>query len=508
MPHFAYDASLAEKGLLELEAMLEKPKSDLRKPALTQATAACSKFLRPSSIQYQGPLKRTAYLDGLRGFAALLVYSLHHEIWGHSGVKGELILENAFGWDKRYYAVCFPGIRLFFSGGHLAVAIFFIISGYVLSIKPLTLIQARETTQLADNLGSALFRRWLRLYIPVMYTTFLWMSSWHLFHIRSGNPLAQPPEPTYFDEIWKWYCDFKNFSFLFQGEPWNAYNDHTWSIPMEFRGSIVVYASLLAFARCRRNTRLCCEAGLVYYFLYIVDGWYCGLFAMGMFLCDLDLLAYKNELPRCFYRLSPLRSWIFYALLIASLYLGGVPSITNNLAHLRKSPGWYYLSFLKPQAVYDFRWFFRFWAATLFVISMPRIPWLKAFFETPFCQYFGRVAFGFYLVHGPVLWTLGDRLYAATGRVREGHIGIVPGWMNLLPIPAHGPFGLEMNFLIPHLVLLPFTLWLAVLVTQFFDEPSVKFSQWVYRKVIDPDEVPEKTVRWAKGGLIRSYSSR
>ena len=498
MARLPEDAAMEEKGLLR------QPVPDFKAHTLTSATTACTDMLRLSlwnsaRRRNRQPLRRTAYLDGLRGFAALMVYCLHHQVWGHSGVGGEFILENAFGWDRQYYFVCLPGIRILFSGGHFGVAIFFVISGYVLSAKPLSLIHAAETTQLADNLGSALFRRWLRLFIPVICTTFLWMTSWHLFGIKSGNPIAAPPERTYFDEIWKWYCDFKNYAFVFNDKYENAYNDHTWSIPLEFRGSIVVYTTLLALSRCRRNARLSCEAALIFYFLYIVDGWYCALFMMGVFLSDLDLLASKNNLPSIIAQLQPLRDWgIFYLLLGISLYLGGVPSITDDVPHLRKTPGWYYLSFLKPQAVYDIRWFFRFWAATLAMISIPRISWLQGFFETPFCQYLGKVSFGFYLVHGPVLWTLGDRLYAATGRVREGHVAIVPGWINLFPIPSHGPFGLELNFLIPHVILLPFTLWLAEIVTKLVDEPSVRVSQWLYGRTLDPGDMLEKTVKRAK----------
>jgi len=490
MPLFSPDTVLAEKGLRELEAMLDNPYDRPPMSMSNRATSVYAKLVKPKSQQERPPkqLRRTAYLDGLRGFAALLVFSLHHQVWGHSGIGGEFILENAFGWDGKYYLVCIPGLRILFSGGHLAVAVFFVISGYVLCAKPLSLIQAGEQIKLADNLASALFRRWLRLYIPVAGSTFLWMTSWHLFNIRSSNPIAQAPESSWRAEIWKWYCDFKNYSFVFQGEPWNAYNDHTWSIPMEFRGSLVVFTCMLAFSRCSRNARLWCEVGLIYYFLYIVDGWFCALFVAGMLLCDLDLLADRNELPRAIERLKSCQGWIFYVLFAIALYLGGVPSITNDLDHLRKSPGWYLLSFFKPQAFWDFRWFFRFWAATFVVVSVPRIPWLKSFFETPFCQYLGRVSFAFYLVHGPVLWTLGDRLYAATGRIREGHIGIVPNWINVLQMPGYGPFGLELNYIVPQLMLLAFTLWLAEVITRLFDEPSVRFSQWLYKSVAEPEK--------------------
>jgi hypothetical protein len=236
--------------------------------------------------------------------------------------------------------------------------------------------------------------------------------------------------------------------------------------------------------------RLCFEAALIFYFLYIVDGWYCALFVMGLLLCDIDLLASKGQLPKIFNRLRPLESWIYYVLILSSLYLGGVPSITNELSHLRKEPGWYLLSFLKPQAVWDFRWFFRFWAATFAMVAIPRLPWLRSFFETSFCQYLGRISFGLYLVHGPVLWTIGDRVYAAVGRLRVNQPAVVGGWINLFPFPNWGIFGLEINYLIPHLILLPFTLWCAELVTKLIDDPSVKFARWLLNYSMEPKRGP------------------
>lgn len=433
---------------------------------------------RRSSAHARG----TAYLDGLRGFAALMVYILHHELWAHDAVGAGRIFESGFGYDQQYYFACLPFVRTFFSGGHYAVTTFFVISGYVLSAKPLTLIHAGDYTKLGDNLASALFRRWIRLYLPLICTTFVTMSSWHAFGIRT----VPSPRSTFREELWNWYVEFKNFSFVFRigGEPWFTYNYHTWSIPVEFRGSIAVYTALMAFSRGTRNARLCCEVGLIVYFLYIVDGAFCAMFVAGMLLCDLDLLAANNSLPRFLSRLEPFKRPIYYILLLISIYLGGVPSQNSDVLVLRASPGWYYLSFLKPQAVFDYKWFYLFWAATLLVASIPRIPWLKGFFLTRFNQHLGRISFAFYLVHGPVLWTVGDRLYAATGWSRESHATTLPGWANRFPLPKYGPLGLELSFLAPHLIILPVTLWLAEMVTKLVDDPSVRFSQWAYRMTL------------------------
>lgn len=382
-------------------------------------------------------------------------------------------------------------IRTFFTGGHFAVSVFFIISGYVLSAKPLALIHANEYIKLGDNLASALFRRWLRLFLPIIVVTFLYMTSWHLFGIWTVSPEHQP---TYREELWNWYKEFKSFSFLFRtgGEGWFTYDFPTWSIPVEFKGSIAVYTALMAFSRCTKNARLLGSLGLIFYFMYIADGWYGAMFIAGMLLCELDLLARNNELPSFLQRLDPYKKPIYYLLFAVSILLGGIPSHTSDIEVLRASPGWKTLSYLTPQACYDYKWFFLFWAAIFLVSSIPRIWWLKAFFECRFNQYLGHISFALYLVHGPIIWTLGDRLYVATGWYREAHEIYTPHWINRFALSKGGPLGLEPSFLAPHIILLPFSFWIAEIVTKLVDEPTVNFGRWVYAKMLPPVELQTK----------------
>lgn len=476
------DVDLLEKG--PWSEVIEAPQPS----STTRAKAWLLHLVKPSFIgkcsRHGEKPRRTAYLDGLRGFAALLVYWGHHELWAHDALSPDRILENSYGYEKQTFFACLPFVRNFFSGGHFAVTVFFVLSGYVLSAKPMAMIHAGEHMKLGEGLASALFRRWLRLHLPVICTTFLYMTSWHVLRYR-----AYPdPQRTYPDELWNWYTELKNFSFVFRtgGEPWFSYSFHVWSIPVEFRGSIVIYTALLALSRCTRNVRLGCEAALIFYFMYIVDGWFCALFVAGMLLCDLDLLEQSDDLPDFFTALGRFKTTFFYVLFLASLYLGGVPSYDSDVHVLRDSPGWHYLSYLKPQAVYDYKWFYLFWASTFLVASIPRIPWLKAFFEAHFNQYLGRISFAFYLVHGPLLWSVGDRVYAAVGWSKESQAVNIPGWINLLPLSKIGPFGLELSFLVAHLVLFPLTLWVAEMTTTLIDEPSVNLSQWLYRWTLAP----------------------
>jgi peptidoglycan/LPS O-acetylase OafA/YrhL len=438
-------------------------------------------------------LRPTAYLDGLRGFAALIVYIHHHELKAHEASGQTKIFETGFGYEGNYHFAAFPGIRQFLGGGHLAVSTFFVLSGYVLALKPLNLIQAGDLVQFGDHLASSFFRRWIRLFLPLIITTLVYITTWHLFGLWVKGIERQG---SWIDEIRAFYLEFKNFSFVFKegGEPWLKHNFHLWSIPVEMKGSIVIFTTLAAVSRCTSHARLWCQSALIFYFMYIVDGWYCAMFSMGMLLCDLDLLAEKGELPRVLARLEPWKDFIYYHLLLLSMFLGGVPSENRDVEQLSKSRGWYFLSFLKPQAVFDYKWFYLFWAATFLVAATSRIHWLKRFFETRFCQYLGRIAFSLYMVHGPVMWTLGERLYAAAGWVSDEHLEHIPRWCNALHLPRVGPVGLEVSLLLPHIILLPVTLALADITTRMVDTPSVKLAGWIYKRTLE-DVPPVKQAK-------------
>ncbi|WYZ42506.1 hypothetical protein EsH8_VI_000205 [Colletotrichum jinshuiense] len=434
--------SWCERPKWVAEAIDWKPATLVRskRPSRLNLSRIGSFFWPIKDTKTSETLRPTAYLDGLRGFAAFLVYWHHNQLWAHEPDVQNRIFENAFGYENKYHLAAFPGIRHLFTGGHFAVSVFFVISGYVLSAKPLSLIQSAEYGKLAENLGSALFRRWIRLFLPLVATTFIYMSLIHIFDLWIDNIERQS---TWKEDVWSWYCELKNFSFIFTtgGNPFFSWNPHLWSIPVEMKGSIIIYTALLAFSRCTRNARLWCEVGLAFYFMYIADGWYGAMFVMGMMLCDLDLLAKKNDLPAIFKRLEPAKVFIYYHLFVISIYLGGVPSFSRNVMKLSDNRGWYYLSLLKPQAVYDFKWFYLFWAAVLLVASIPRIWWLKRFFETRFCQYLGRISYALYLVHGPVLGTLGDRIYTAVGFYKDSEKEHLAHLVDKFPLPKIGPLG-------------------------------------------------------------------
>jgi peptidoglycan/LPS O-acetylase OafA/YrhL len=75
-------------------------------------------------------------------------------------------------------------------GGYLSVAIFFIMSGYVCSIKPLKLSRSGKADDAKKNAASSAFRRVFRIGAPAMVATTI---SWIVdrlggFNISKGMP--------------------------------------------------------------------------------------------------------------------------------------------------------------------------------------------------------------------------------------------------------------------------------------------------------------------------------
>lgn len=119
----------------------------------------------PTDVKTPKPLHPTAWLDGMRGIAALLVYVYHlsystHDVmtaWTPTGKRDFLRL---------------PLIRFFYNG-HFMVSIFFVLSGYALSYKPVKQIRKGEIQPMLEGLASSVFRRWMRLYLPCLVSTLM-----------------------------------------------------------------------------------------------------------------------------------------------------------------------------------------------------------------------------------------------------------------------------------------------------------------------------------------------
>jgi peptidoglycan/LPS O-acetylase OafA/YrhL len=117
---------------------------------------------RRSSTDYRERIYRsTDFLDGIRGVASLVVLLTHTLVNTHQ----ELYFGFGSGPSGNYYVLQLPFIRLLY-GGSSMVAMFFIVSGYVLSFKPLQNARLAQWNDLYLQLSSSVLRRTARLLIP------------------------------------------------------------------------------------------------------------------------------------------------------------------------------------------------------------------------------------------------------------------------------------------------------------------------------------------------------
>jgi peptidoglycan/LPS O-acetylase OafA/YrhL len=416
--------------------------------------------LLPSFLHPTNPAKparkihATSYLDGLRGVAALIVLHSHFLTnWFYPLRSGYLSSETDI------HILQLPIIRLFYAG-RASVAIFFVISGFVLSYKPLQLLRNGEQGKVLQTLGSSVFRRSFRLWIPIIVGTFISavLACYNLYTpVPSRGELIPPVFPTWQEQMWHWWGDLCQFSFPWKGAGVDGngaagfvYNGHLWTIPVEFYGSIVVFVTVLGLSGVNRGKGwmgIAVGTGLVWYAIW-GGRWDVGLFLGGVVLAEwslinspekglplhrspsnvnLDSLSKRNEtsgLARIARKLlaalhllthPSLRLLTFFktplnlALLPTSLFL-------LSYAGESASPGHFH-DFLIPytpemwESVNLGRE--HYWltlGALLLLFTLTNSPALQRPFNSRFAQYLGDISYSLYIVHGMVLFTLGTFL--------------------------------------------------------------------------------------------------
>lgn len=104
----------------------------------------------------------------MRGVAAFLVIVFHLVVCCYDAKHGY-----ASGKDGEHREFLkLPFIRIIYAGPTM-VSIFFVVSGYALSYKPVKLMRSKNWQSLSQSLASSIFRRAIRLFLPCIVSTFL-----------------------------------------------------------------------------------------------------------------------------------------------------------------------------------------------------------------------------------------------------------------------------------------------------------------------------------------------
>lgn len=232
------------------------------------------------------------------------------------------------------------------------------------------------------------------------------------------------------------YAEWANpFNF---GHYHTRYDPHTFTIPMEFRGSILIYVFLLATAAIKAKWRTRIGSFLSAYSLFI-GRWDMATFMGGMLLSEHDVRRSSELLPSVAgararggdFQKTTKGTALRWAGIVLALYFLSYPD-----SGAEYTPGFAYLSTWVPKYYHPLSgWmFYQAMGAVLLVACILRSPVLVRLLESRFPQYLGKVSFSLYLVHGPVLHSLGfwimPRLFDSFGKTG----GYAIGWVILMAV--------------------------------------------------------------------------
>jgi peptidoglycan/LPS O-acetylase OafA/YrhL len=220
-----------------------------------------SSHTQPASLE-RGAV-RFRFLDGLRGWAAVVVL-LHHLFV--DGLPANSLMADRALWAK-----------VFFLNGTLAVSVFFVISGFSLSIRYLETGDGRALGRIAAG-------RYLRLALPIMAICAL---TYALLASGLIPPAAQRPSPL--DQFLGFTPSIEgllSFSLLkvfvaYSGA--ESYDPPLWTMTYEFFGSFAVFALIACLRPSRLRTVM---LGVLFVALTLLQTYF-ALFVAGILIADL-----------------------------------------------------------------------------------------------------------------------------------------------------------------------------------------------------------------------------
>jgi peptidoglycan/LPS O-acetylase OafA/YrhL len=306
------------------------------------------------------PKLRLEFLDGLRGWGALMVFLYHLIV--------QLLFNTAPPYQSKYLA--------FLLDGDFAVFIFFVLSGFVLSIKFVISPGKYSLTQ-------AVIARYFRLMLPIIITSFvayMLMLAHAMYNVPASVPANAPQwlgvyfnfEPTL-----AYFLQFNLYYVFFNFNPGANFNPVLWTIAYEFTGSMLVYLIIGFFRTDKNKTYLVPIAFIILFNLF--NNPIIACFAMGYLFAEL-YVAYSQRLEK-----SPWVSWVATALF-------AVPVICSTFY---RTGHHFYIALL----------------ASLLVLSVTFSSVLKRFFSNKVSRFLGRISFPLYLIHLPLICSFSSYLF-------------------------------------------------------------------------------------------------
>ncbi len=390
-------------------------------------------------------INKVLYLDGIRGFAAFMVFCHHFLLSFYSAhyffTRELQHLPN--DWELKYGQSVFSVL----TNGNYFVNVFFVLSGLVLSRK------YYRTNNFSDLVSGA-HRRFLRLYIPIAFTiilVYILMLSGLFYNHEAGKFVKSQwcyENSFHFPDVGVQFIQALLYNALLNGD--QTFNTTFWTMPIELYGSLFVFAflALTHTIKNRKNMLI-----LLVIFCFFSNSMNVAMFSVGI---SLNLIENKTLLANKY-----LNTLIALLILLAGLTIGSYPSnnsIKNTLfenmdPYMMNYAGWFH-----PVGAY------------LLVLSIVLSPALQKVFSMRIFAFLGYISFSLYLLHVPLISSFGSYLLIRT----------------------HNQIGYNQSVLLVFVTTAILLLFVSWLMTKYIDEGGVKLAHRVYERYIKKTAIVEE----------------
>lgn len=374
---------------------------------------------------------KVKYLEGLRGFAAFIVVIFHFlGTFYPSSIYGTI--NNIFTYKKLELIFVSTPLNVMFNG-NFAVCIFFVLSGFVLSMKFFE-------TKNEEVIVKSAIKRYFRLVIPVFVSVILFLICFSIFEKTDINILSAVYEGLY--------------GSFFTHEV--HYNVVLWTMTFEFFGSFLVFLFCSIFGKSKNRG--------IFYIIILLVFWktYYLSFILGLLLCDL----YFNKSINLNFQKNKLLKVVTF---ILALLMGSYPNQLGKMEQSIDINSTIYSFFSRLEGADSF---YHSIGAFLILFLLLYSSSLKKIFSTKGFSFLGKISFSMYLTHNIVIFYFSKNLF----------------YYFLENLKFSYFLCFIMTFFIS---LVPIVLF-AVIFTKYVDNQSVIFSNYMYKKYFSSDRQNNK----------------
>jgi peptidoglycan/LPS O-acetylase OafA/YrhL len=418
--------------------------------------------------------ERQMHLESVRGLAALVVVFNHLVLAFYPQMRNWMNrpeVSAAVPGPLRPLAA--PPLNVTHNGA-FAVAVFFVLSGFVLSYS---FFRADGVEKRSASLASAAVRRYFRLVLPILASvlvayTLLRLGALHhrqLADFLHGQPGWVPSE----DDWWiggQWNVEPRFLSALrealygvfFSFDPQRTYSAVLWTMGIELAGSFFVYSFLALFGSLRNRWVIYLIAGGL---LAALGSLHMLAFLAGMAVSDAYAASERRQSGAArSRRWELLRAYGGLALCAAGLCAGAMWWDGTFSVHVPARPAMLL-------------------GATMLITGSAVSPLVRKMLNRRPFVFLGKVSFSMYLLHLLVLFSVAAWLYL---RMRQS------GW-------SHGSAAAAAS-----VTCVVATLAVSWVAHRLVDRPAIALGRYVYARVFAPAKPADPALVRAVAGLLRA----